>query len=120
MERLALKQPRPQMPMIAHRVNQPSPRELNPHNPDQIRFYALCRILGVSAQTIYTWRKGFANGFSNTPPLPVIVERYGGRNNVWVDRRELITWLGSFRPHLRVRLNQWERQCSLRPSVNLH
>ena len=71
-------------------------------HPDEIRFFALVHILGVSPNTLYLWRWG---AFPNTPELPVVVRKNGRKNDVRVNRQVLRRWLKSYRPHLLARLD---------------
>jgi hypothetical protein len=70
---------------------------------NRIRFYALTRILGVSANTIYLWRAGT----DKSPALAVEVERVKNKNVVWVSVAVLENWLKEYRPKLVKNLNRF-------------
>lgn len=72
-------------------------------HPDEIRFFSLVHILGVSPNTLYLWRWG---AFPNTPILPVVVRKNGRKNDVRVNREVLRHWLKSYRPHLLARFDE--------------
>lgn len=70
----------------------------------RLRFYALTRILGVSGDTLYRWRRGSPH----SPALEVVVERSGSKNVVWVEVATLRRWLGDNRPGLVEKLDKYE------------
>jgi hypothetical protein len=86
----------------------PHPRPLTSSSvngdPHRIRFYALTRVLGISANTIYLWRRG---GLPDTPALQVEVERVKNKNKVWVRVDRLDLWLKENRPKLLKNLHQY-------------
>jgi hypothetical protein len=76
--------------------------------PNRVRFHALTQILGVSANTLYLWRKG---ALTSAPALPIEVDQTGTKPKVWVDLAELEGWLAKHRSghQLLKRLRSYER-----------
>jgi predicted nucleotidyltransferase/DNA-binding transcriptional regulator YiaG len=74
----------------------------------KITFFHLARILDVSANTLYSWRRGYWSEGCQTgcSPLPVHVDRIRRKNHAWVYSDEMLAWLEKNRPALVPRLKQ--------------